>query len=172
MKVGNIVRIINPEVLIRVGYPETRISASEKLDQQIFLDHGKQFNDLMRETFSFLDYKELSTIQEAVSSAYMRKVLKFGGDNKEVYTNYDPELLDKYAQIVDRKVKYSGTHTKRSGTRKRNYLTNPVAHVFYRIVERDISHQSTGFLDQHLYCSSKSKGTWIEKKNLEFIRED
>ena len=173
-KKGDKVRIINPQIFIRCGYPETIESAGEKMEKWFKEKYGKSLESHLLEFFPFLsdplisEYKiileessfDFDKIKESFYRAYLKNELNFGGRERRVYTKYEPQLEGKICKIISEKpmIKKSGNYVHSSGGRGPDddyepaYLRDVKTHVFYEVV----SYELNPFFSE-----------WVERENLE-----
>ena len=168
-KKGDKVKIINPEFFVRCGYPETVESAEKKLEEWFKKEYGESLFVFLQKKFPFLsknvgldlidwDSYETRKIISLIARAYNKNVLKFGGTERKVYTEYNSRYKDKICEIVSEKpiIKKSGIYRYGYGNNdiedgwEPPYLDKVQTHIFYQI-EKNI-------LDVDM---------WIESCNLE-----
>lgn len=133
------VRVINPRVFVRCGYPLTIEDGREWVRNHdkrgqiplLALDFGlvsksSQFDD---------DYRLISDIQEAIARAWVRKQ-GFGGNERSIYTQERPEIMGKVYQVDDKCVVKTGTYRRGSsdpedaeGPSLRNVKTHTILRV-------------------------------------------
>lgn len=173
-KKGDKVRVINPQIFVRCGYPETVESAGEKMEEWFKETYGKSLKSHLLEFFPFLgdplidEYKiilkessfDFNKIKESFYRAYLKNKLNFGGRERKVYTKYEPQLEGAICKIISEKpmIKKTGIYQHASGgyglgeDYEPAWLSNVKTHVFYEV----IPHNLFPFLSE-----------WIERENLE-----
>lgn len=111
-KIGQKVKIINPEIFVRCGYPLTiedelkLITNEEKMAILKLLPSHNNYNFLYHKYDSHLD-KILSEI------AFCRlKEKGFGGPERKIYTEHRPALLNKIVTIENKRVVKTGKYEK------------------------------------------------------------
>ena len=170
---GDKVKIINPQIFVRCGYPETIESAGEKMEEWFKEKYGKSLESHLLEFFPFLsdplisEYKiilkessfDFDKIKESFYRAYLKNELNFGGRERMVYTKHEPQLEGKICKIISKKpmIKKSGIYVHSSGgcgpddDYEPAYLGNVKTHVFYEIAP----------------IGEYQRDRWIERENLE-----
>lgn len=171
MKVGDVVRIIRGEVLERVGYPETILSAKQKMMDDFKNQHPEGFMSFMHNAFPFLG-KGLDEISLQLAKEYNRNVLGFGGHERKIFTKYVPEYDDEFAQITNRVQKQTGKYSGSSGYGE-DYegarLVDQKSHVFFEIsLKNGINPSSDPISYLNLSNPNCQKAILIEKKHLEY----
>lgn len=178
MNVGNIVRIVNPEVFVRAGYEETLESATQKMNQEVYNATGQDAHAVLKSTFPFLFSCE--KLVEELGMQYNRNVLKFGGNKRTIHTEHVPELQFKFAKILERILKHSGTYEASGGWDEPAYIKDRKCHVMYRLAILDDTTPSRVTTTTYLYPPTQwtlgqmsvmdsGKPIIIERMNLEFV---
>lgn len=176
---GDNVEIINPEVFVRCGYPETVESAEEKLSDYIKENFGVSLEQHILNNFPFLKDPLLdepliilnearydtSKIINSIARAYLKHELNFGGNERRVYTEYNEKLKGVSGTIVSDKplIRKSGTYIHSSGGRSGwhdddfmpAYLSDIKTHMFHcvRVVQNGFSFGDS----------------WIARENLKKV---
>lgn len=169
-RVGDTVKIVNPEVFLRCGYPKTKQSVQKeditpeqyaKIDlllNELGLSPGTDYYYSNR-----VNRKIKEKIIDAISYGLLDK-MAYGGREKQIYTENQPKLQDRIVKILSKKVVRTGKYVAASDTQSWDgeheycpaYLENVKSHV---ILELDIWNES-----QNEICSSWN--VWIEEKNV------
>lgn len=172
MKVGDIVKIVNPEMLIRVGYPETLESAKEKLNDWVKAKTGKDIYADIKAHYPFLLDLNGEILKE-FAKQFNKNHLKFGGNDRKVYTKRVDEYENKFAKIIGRKTRQTGTREANNKPKGRRYILNyQKTHVFFELaLIQGAASSAPTFLGLNDYSTigSREKGLLIERNNLEFI---
>ena len=127
IRVGDIVRVINPEFFVRCGYPLDFYSAKDIVRQK-FSTHIAQFMSEIgfrsaptNPVFKFYTKEESDnkdyTVEKIISALAYEYVAKkgFGGKEKKIYTNRKEEYLNKEFRVIEKKVRCTGTYYPSSG---------------------------------------------------------
>lgn len=163
MKIGDTVVILKGELLTRVGYAETLESARYKMDIDSMHKYQATTEAVLMKTFPFITYFDANEISNSMAKVYNARILKYGGNQKKIYTTYDMTLDGKVAVITDRFVKHTGNYI--SGDSEcPAYLENRKVHVFYNLRLYDRGHLFPIRLQDEY-------GFAIESHNLELVRE-
>jgi hypothetical protein len=176
---GTKVRIINPEFFVRCGYPETIDSATKK-----FLEwcdqNGDSAKERLNKAFPFLGFNIFDSINEfdpiirALAKEYNKKVLKFGGRERKIYTKRIEKLKGAEMVISEFKrplIKKTGVYQPACNYKnwmayddyKPAELKDVKTHVFYPVYWPSKSVVGLDFIDGDEYVS------WIERENLEIL---
>lgn len=144
-KVGDIVKIINPEIILRVGYPldkrsvkSTVFTSQQKEEIKILLNKFGFFNSPFPENdssklFDFSYFFDIYDQVEDVLAYFTLRKLGFGGKERTLHTKVYPDLKDKIGFVSDKKVVRTGVykhgHTYCEGDYDPPYLSNMQSHV-------------------------------------------
>lgn len=94
---GDVVRIVNPEIFVRCGYPidykeeSQRIAEEKKLEIELFF-HALGLGTPTEE--------EIKRVANAVTYSSLQHK-RFGGNERKIYTKRDPELEGLVAEVTD-----------------------------------------------------------------------
>lgn len=178
MKVGSKVQITTPDFFERCGYPISFKEAKDKLIADVYLKTGLYLHDALATYFPFLDTKfnlfyskskEVSEIIDLMTRCYLREDLRYGGDDRKVFTINLPEHKDKFAFIHRRKVVYSGTFEANDYEDGGNQLVNRKCHVLFALQICD-NWYDKNLSDKMVWQRQTDKDyLWIEKSNLKLI---
>lgn len=173
LKVGDEIRIINPVLVNRFGYPlNTRIIKNE-----FTLEQRKEVQNFFRKFVNglpplpivdfegVLDNLDYSTSPDGLGQVFhglaygILKAKGHGGNNRQLYTQEFPELSNGTARIKSRKVVKTGTRVAPSGgycsytgeyDYDPGYLANEKTHVLYEI-DTVYLPTKTYFIDNQRY---------------------
>jgi hypothetical protein len=172
MKIGSVVRVLKGDVLDRVGYDETLASAEAKMRAEILARTGNNLDQVMGAAFPFAEWADKTNVISELTKIYNRKVLRFGGREKKVFTNHHSEYDGMLAQVTRRIVKYTGKY-EYADSDGPAYLSNKKCHVFYDVV---LINNGRMLYNPNIWSTSListknnvAGGTFIEKSNLEFL---
>lgn len=138
IRVGDKVRIVNPEMFVRCGYPMTKQDARE----EVFSRFSQQAIQLMRDTLGHeYDWVAYHTVMEALAYGWMKQH-HFGGNNREIYTAYEAMAKDQIGIVTKIRFVKTGIYVCGYQTEEdeyiSSYLKNQETHkilslrVFYR----------------------------------------
>jgi len=104
--IGDRVRIVNPFVFIRCGYPLTKRMAEELITSE----QEEAVREMFRKV-GFPDHtqKNYWKVIDAITSELLRKH-KWGGDERKIYTECYPRLYDKIGTVVGKKIVRTGIY--------------------------------------------------------------
>lgn len=168
MKIGDTVRILKGDKLVRVGYAETLESAREKLNTECIYKHRLTPEQLLLNAFPFLQHRT-TVLTDEITKIYNKHVLKFGGSKKSVYLTHDASLDGRVAVIVNWFTKHTGDYVP-ADSECSAYLTNRQVRTFYRLSLLDNNSYMVNPLWSSIYINSDRYGISIEAHNLELIR--
>lgn len=181
---GDLVRVVSPEVLIRVGYPMSQEDAlkavREKYDQAI-LDviedmHGvsaRRREETQVAGFSLIDRKKLSdtrcfkNVMRELSYGYLR-AKGFGGRERRIYTRTEPKLKGEVFPVRRVKIHKTGDYFGPSGGYCEwtgDYDYEPGG------LENERTHKFVDVCTYGMLKMDGSDGTWIEVCNVEKVKE-
>lgn len=160
--IGDLVKIIKPEIFIRCGYPKT------KKDFSVTLEERERIRGLLEslgiENNDFLYYRYdngLNKICDEISYLRLAKA-GFGGNSREIHTTQDFNLLNIVGKVMSKRIVKTGVYDygfiDYSGDSNPPYLKNEESHV---ILTLDI-HNSYSSLIPYIMVE-------IEEKNVEKI---
>jgi len=115
IRINDIVKIINPNIFIRCGYPLELKKVTEMIGTEFYDTIKKFVYDIIK--YSNKDYeikfnhpeKEFEDISRCLAYRYIRKH-KFGGNKKEIYTLYVPELEDCFCLVEKVRIVRTGEY--------------------------------------------------------------
>lgn len=127
IRVEDKVKILNPEIFIRCGYPLTPADLYEEVAKQ----YGEKINAFVRETLGFppkqistteeeIDYdfyydsREAGTLENKILEAfcyYSVKMKGFGGKERKIYTETSKSYQDKIGIVEKIKFHKTGIYT-------------------------------------------------------------
>ena len=121
IRIGDTVKITNPEIIIRIGYPmsfdEAKIEVKELYHNEIvkFLD-----TTIYKQKSRFVeiaDYTKMKCYNKIISAlAYEHLQSKqFGGKEKKIYSEYRQDLLGITAKVKDIFIRKTGIYFASSG---------------------------------------------------------
>lgn len=179
IRVGDRVRIVNPDIFIRCGYPLTKEDILrnylKKEDIKVienFLAHFEIYQpyiSLNKKTLCEIDDNPTYTrVFDRVADAVAYGVLSkkgFGGRERKIYTEFDATLSNATATVIERKVVNTGNYEpgwydSYGGDGEMPSLTNQKSHVIFEVLIDS---------DPDLYKINLCKRVWVEKINLEKI---
>jgi hypothetical protein len=142
VRVGDQVRIVNPQIFIRCGYPwskqyviENVITADERQGLAKLLGYNYA-TDIGGEYF-----RPYNTMLEAF--AYFKLIKNnFGGRERSIHTENKPELQDKICRVVGKKTVKTGVYRSGScygeeGDWEPPYLDDEKTHIILELCEID-----------------------------------
>jgi hypothetical protein len=110
IRVGDEVKVINPECFLRCGYPLTKLDVYQEVEEK----YNRQIYELIRHTgmhdpkYHLVKYKIIDAL------AYgLLKQRRFGGHERKIYTDTWKELHNKIGVV--RKIKFVTTGTYNAG---------------------------------------------------------
>ena len=183
IRVNDKVKIINPDVLDRVGYP---LTTSLILIRERHFEDRKEIDELLAK-FNIRNTKthdrEYNYTRNTVAKAIANALLSqegWGGNERKIYTNRDEDLQNAEATVIDRKLYKTGTRfapwsSYDAWNGDWDYtpggLDDEKTHVFFRLqinsIERKIGDICDMIRTWAYEDQPKTRGTWIEKTNLE-----
>lgn len=168
-KIDDKVKIVNPMVFLRVGYPLGLIETKDKLDAEklaLFLYREYQVNPWIEKDYTKAGYKfwfdkVLGQLAYAVISSKL-----FGGTTRSIHTELKEELRGKEGYVRAKKIVVTGEYNSGNsgydywGEYDSNppYLSDSKRHV---ILELEIP--VNGFFAEPI---------WIEAANVELVKEE
>lgn len=190
IRVGDRVKIVNPEVVMRWGYPlskkivrDTMITKEQK---DALITMMRVFNgstptpivqELPHDLFDMQDDEVPMNIDydtyDKILNELAHKILKdkgYGGNERKLYTTMKESLRDKVGCVHERIVVKTGTHVGGGGSYSYNgdfdyeppYLDNEKTHVLFKFIP---NYNYRDGICQEI----NTFGAWIEKKNFEKI---
>jgi hypothetical protein len=103
IRVGDKVKIINPEVFVRTGYPLT----TDMIKESHITNEQKQLLDKLMETTGNRKYTlytdNINTEYDRLEHVFSTILLKskgFGGNERKVHTETKPEYKDKIGAVI------------------------------------------------------------------------
>jgi len=129
IRVGDIVKIINPERVIRVGYPIPFNDACEEIDKlyqdEIFTFLNKTIYKSTNKSekcalfdFSLINIDEKSKVYKKIVSALAYEYIQqkgFGGRERKIYTEYRQDLEGAIVKVTNIFIRKTGTYFSPSG---------------------------------------------------------
>jgi len=176
------VKIINPEIVVRWGYPLTK----QIVKDTIITQEQKDAINIMMTKFGYfhpsLNFDQLIDETNINADDIYEKVLDtmayhlvskhgFGGKDRQMFTEKKESLRNKTGEVVGRKVVKTGTYHSGCGVSydyfgesdyEPAYLEYEESHVLYRIFVHN-----TGYDESICPNINNEGGIWIENKNLE-----
>lgn len=194
MKIGDTVRVVNPEMVTRIGYNETLESAKQKMLDEFAHNHEISMYEFFNKHFKFSS--STGEYVDKLALEYNRNVLRFGGPQRKIFTQTCPQYQGKMATIVSRIVRQTGMF-ERGGGEIGNALVGQQSHVLFELrfhedIEEPYVRETTwppnqayldlvnnSYLDTSINMSyygkvyDKTSGrrfnNLIEKRNLEWV---
>ena len=177
IRVGDNVKIVNPEIVIRWGYPLTK----QIVKDTIITQEQKDSIYTMMTKFGYVPVPQLFDGSNTEADYIYEKLLDtmayhliskhgFGGKDRRLFVENKESLRNKSGQVIERKVVKTGTyHTGGGGydywgeyDYEPSYLENEKSHVLYRIFV-----YNSGYDESICPNINNEGGIWIENKNLE-----
>jgi hypothetical protein len=143
IRVGDYIRIINPELFVRCGYPLTIKVQQEDIEKQFGDDIRLLINKVGLQYTSFAENKTFNEISQSLAY-YMVKQKKFGGNERKIYTKTCEELIENVYKVINIKIVKTGIYCVGgySGYEGQEWepasLENPKTH---KILELDMFHE-------------------------------
>ncbi len=179
IRINDRVKITNPEIVLRVGYPLSKQTIIDTFITQEQKDSiytiirlfggttttvGQPLFNIDKSTYEDETYYKILDML----SYMILKNNKYGGKERKLHTINRESLRNKFGRVIERKVVKTGTY--RSGYSYNDedydydppYLENEKTHVLYKI-ELDYGQ------DDVCPNINEDGGVWIEKINLEKI---
>lgn len=164
LRSGDIVKIINPEIFIRCGYPlslhDMVENLSKKENNNKIISFFKEFDILSINNEEVINYNHLDSNRYLDDYKFRRELAylilknkKFGGNERKIYTELKSELKDKEFTIIEKKTIKTGIRISGSGSYEDYdppYLANEKTHIILKLAEINIFGEEF----------------WIEKKNV------
>lgn len=171
---GDLVKVIQPLFVVRVGYPISLEAALTHSDAT-FENEVVEFCDKVRKSYpnSEVDYpwqltketKFYAEVMKAVASNHLRQV-RFGGSERTIHTALEEEFRDTTPWLVEskRRVKpgtYEPGHTDYDGDYTGPYLSNEKTHILLKVTPNFPTGSQFGYF----------RGSWeIESVNVELTQ--
>lgn len=151
IRIGDKVRITNPEMFVRCGYPMQKMDARVGVDQ-----YQPYIIELLRYTIGgSSDWRIVNEMIEALAYGYMR-VHNYGGNERQIYTDYEYGLLRLECTVTKIKFVKTGTYTPgyqiSEGDFTPNHLSNEKTHKIL-LLKNNLGHVIG----------------WIEAKNVDKV---
>lgn len=116
--VDDIVRIVNPAIVLRVGYPLTKNDALDAAEKE----YGEKIRLLMCEVgaaqpddtyFNSPEYdpRLYGDLIDAMASRWLR-VKGYGGKERKIYTEHDEKLLQTKWRVLSKRTVKTGTYNR------------------------------------------------------------
>lgn len=111
IKVGDLVRIVNPQIFVRCGYPLCVKDVMESIDQNIAIDAIKRLTGIPDQR----PFKITSKVERAIRDinkglAYALMLSKgFGGSERKIYTREEPSHLNAIVKVESKRQVVTGT---------------------------------------------------------------
>lgn len=138
---GDWVRIVNPEMFVRCGYPLSIEDCKAELDDTL----TPQIRAILIDQIGY-DGDMSRAIEDILGrfAYYDLKAKRFGGRERTIHTEYNESLKGEMVQVHGKKVCYTGTYV--LGSRNWEdcdppYLDHPKAHIILSV--------STGYFDTY-----------------------
>lgn len=109
IRVGDIVEIVNPQKFIRCGYP---LTTEGVIRNHMTKDDVKSIDNLLDGMGISGHGKEYSILYDKIVTAiarYKLQDLRWGGNNRNIYTEDDPSLVGKTYKVVEKRTVQTGT---------------------------------------------------------------
>jgi hypothetical protein len=162
---GDIVKVVNPLIFIRCGYPHT-LAEETKI---VIEDFGSKITDLFRECGGPVDerFRQFKRVASEIAHARL-KSKGFGGRKRQVYTKEDLSIAGREFVVVEKKVVKTGIYYSPSGSGEDwepGGLDNCETHVIVKIADPDsVIRCHDGSLVTHSFSVGKS--FWIESTSI------
>jgi hypothetical protein len=177
IRIGDKVKIINPEIFQRVGYPMT----TQIIKESHITDEQRRLLDKLMETtgnHKYELYKDVINPEydklEHVFSTIVLKSMGFGGDERNVHTETKPEYKDKIGTVISKRYVKVGTYNSATNYQgyfddypeyEPAYLKNEKTVIIYNV---SIGERDTIFNDYVEFPQSSVEKMPIETKIDEF----
>jgi hypothetical protein len=176
IRVGDKVKIINPEVFVRTGYPLTTdmVKESHITDEQKQLMRGLLRTVGLNYNFSSGCYDREYDKLEHVFSTIVLKSKGFGGNERSVHTETKPEYKDRIGTVISKRYVKVGTYNSATNYQgyfddypeyEPAYLKNEKTVIIYNV---SIGERDTIFNDYVEFPQSSVEKMPIETKIDEF----
>lgn len=110
IKVGDLVRIINPQIFVRCGYPLCIADVSKTIDRQIIIDclshAGAGTTDEIDRILTHYPYHKLQRAYKEVLKGTALAVMiskRFGGSERKIYTEERPEFAGRIVKVESKR---------------------------------------------------------------------
>ncbi len=163
MRVGDTVKIINPEIVIRCGYPKSMLDAENELESELLEQYGMSVDEYIVNRFGprvkigSLSFQE---IRKGLIFSRLENTMRYGGDERIIIRQTRPQLLNMIATITKRKITYTG---ERRMDYWGTYLSDRTAHVLFQLYPTIETVENLNLMEYD-YAP-----IWVEKMNLEKI---
>jgi len=124
IRIGDTVKIIDPEFFIRCGYNLCLSEVTEKIikerkeEIEQFIDKFFKFNMIPNEIFGFMSDENISDTGKEIAKALAYKQIQlegFGGKERKIFTETKEEYKNKLFKVTDIKYHQTGTYYPPSG---------------------------------------------------------
>lgn len=171
-QLGDKVKIVNPEVFVRCGYPITLEMETEEIVQK----YGKEIWDLIEKVgiekdvySSIINAPIFNKIAKQLAYSTLKQK-KFGGYNREIHTRREEYLMGEIFEVTGKKVVKTGTYCPGYGgpdyfgeyDYTPAYLQNEKAHIILTV------SQSSETKKGYVYVGNVIE---IDSKNVELIKD-
>lgn len=188
-KVGDIVQVVTPFWVDRVGYPLSKKDVMKRLNDtgklEEFYNFINHFVDDVYPSKSVLvdinsicanKMKTVDALQEFLNPLIYLIQLneKFGGNNREIYTTKRSSTENSYFKIVSKKVVKTGNRV--DGNSQKAILKNQKSHVLLELTPYDMNHPDI-FTAVCNICFDRAAtvnrwANFIEEKNVKLIERE
>lgn len=157
--IGDRVRIIKPEIFIRCGYPKIKLDFPVTVTEKEKISNFLQSLGIKHDSLYYIPNSSLEKICDEISYLRLRQA-NFGGENREIHTTSDFNLLNQIGQVVGKRVVktgvYSSAYIDYDGYSQSAFLENEKSHVILKLNVSDSYSTIQPYLEIE-----------IEEKNVE-----
>lgn len=115
IKSGDKVRIINPQIFVRCGYPLCIADVIKTIDQKIIIDCLVQCGvgtfDQIESVIKFHPHHKMQRAYKEISGGLALAIMiskRFGGSERKIYTDNRPELVGKIVRVESKRQVVTG----------------------------------------------------------------
>ena len=151
IRIGDKVKIINPEIFQRVGYPLTKQEIIDKFtkdEKAIIEELMNSFGVSYSSGFFCLAPARNQDVFDRIADALAYGRIRqqgYGGKERKIYTKYDKDLLNVNAVVTNRKVVNTGIYNSAWGDEydyEPAYLGKQQSHVILTVVPNVWEHDT------------------------------
>lgn len=110
IKVGDLVRILNPQIFVRCGYPLCIKDVAESLDNSIAIDAIKRAISILPDKHLHISYRLERAVRDINRGLALAVMIHkgFGGSERKIYTREDLNFKDKIVKVESKRQVVTG----------------------------------------------------------------
>lgn len=115
IKIGDLVRIVNPQIFVRCGYPLCIADVSKSIDKRVIIDCLVQAEvgskEEIERIISYYPHHKLQRAYREILRGISLAVMiskRFGGSERKIYTEEKPELTGKIVKVESKRQVVTG----------------------------------------------------------------